>query len=57
MEEIRKEQTGKGEIKEYAIKDETTEEMVEVKRNHLSVPAMHYLQIIPSIERARKDIL
>ena len=46
-----------GKIKEYAIKDETTEETVEVKRNHLSMPAMHYLRIIPSIERARKDIL
>ena len=45
-----------GEIKEYAIKDETTE-TVEVKRNHLSVLAMHYLQITLLIERARKDIL
>ena len=31
------------EIKEYAIKDETTEETVEVKRNHLSVLAIYYL--------------
>jgi len=34
-----------------------TEEMVEVKRNHLSVPAMYYSQTTPLIERARKDIL
>ena len=46
-----------GEIKEYAIKDETTEETVEVKRNYLSVLVMHYLRIIPLIERAYKDIL
>ena len=46
-----------GEIKEYAIKDETIVETVEVKRNHLSVPATHYSRITPSIERARKDIL
>jgi len=32
-----------GEIKEYAIKDETTEETVEVKRNYLSILAIHYL--------------
>ena len=38
-------------------KDETTEETVKVKRNYLSVLAMHYLQIIPSTERAYKDIL
>jgi hypothetical protein len=30
IEETRKERTVEGEIKEYAIKDETTEEMVEV---------------------------
>ena len=46
-----------GEIKEYAIKDETTEETVEVKRNHLSVPAMHRSRTTPSTERARKDTL
>jgi len=46
-----------GEIKEYAIKDKTLEETVEVKRNHLSVPAIYYLRITPLIERARKDIL
>jgi len=57
MEEIRKEQMVEGEIKEYVIKDEITEETVEVKRNYLSVPVMHYLQTIPSIERACKDIL
>jgi len=57
MEEIRKEQTVEGEIKEYTTKDETTEETVEVKRNYLSVLAMHYLRTIPSTERARKDIL
>jgi len=33
----------KGEIKEYATKDEITEETVEVKRNHLSILVMHYL--------------
>jgi len=32
-----------GEIKEYAIKDETIEEIVEVKRNYLSILATHYL--------------
>jgi len=57
MEEIRKEWTVEGEIKEYAIKDETTEETVEVQRNHLSVLAMHYLQTILLTERACKDIL
>ena len=46
-----------GEIKEYAIKDETTEETVEVKRNYLSMLAIYYLQIIPLIERAYKNIL
>ena len=46
-----------GEIKEYATKDEITEETVEVQRNYLSVPAMHYLRTTPLIERARKDIL
>ena len=47
----------KGEIKEYAIKDETIEETVEVKRNHLSILAMYYSRTIPLIERARKNIL
>jgi len=56
IEEIRKEQTVEGEIKEYATKDETTE-TVEVKRNHLSISATHYLRITPLTERARKDIL
>jgi hypothetical protein len=32
-------------------------ETVEVKRNHLSMPATHYSQITPLIERAYKDIL
>ena len=41
-----------GEIKEYAIKDETTEETVEVKRNYLSMLVMYR-----SRKRARKDIL
>ena len=45
-----------GEIKEYAIKDETIE-TVEVKRNHLSMPATHYSRTTPLIERACKDIL
>ena len=45
-----------GEIKEYVIKVETME-MVEVKRNYLSVLAMYYLRTTPSTERARKDIL
>jgi len=57
IEEIRKERTVEGEIKEYATKDETIEETVEVKRNYLSVPAMHYSRTTPSIERACKDIL
>ena len=46
-----------GETKEYTTKDETTEEMVEVKRNHLSMPAMHHSRTTSSTERARKDIL
>ena len=46
-----------GEIKEYAIKDEIIVEMVEVKRNYLSVLVTYYLQITPLIERAYKDIL
>jgi len=46
-----------GEIKEYAIKDKIIEETVEVKRNYLSIPVIHYLQIILLIERAYKDIL
>jgi len=45
-----------GKIKEYATKDETTE-TVEVKRNHLSVPAMYYLRITLLIEKAYKNIL
>ena len=49
MEEIRKERTVEGETKEYVTKDETTEETVEVKRNHLSVLAMYYSRTIPSI--------
>ncbi len=46
-----------GEIQEYAIKDKTTEETVEVKRKYLSILVTHYLQITPLIERAYKDIL
>jgi len=57
IEEIRKERTVEGEIKEYATKDETTEETVEVKRNYLSVLATHYSRTTPSIERACKDTL
>jgi len=57
IEEIRKEQTVEGEIKEYATKDKTMEETVEVKRNHLSILAMHYSRTTPLTERARKDIL
>jgi len=57
MEEIRKEQIVEGEIKEYVIKDKIIEETVEVKRNYLSVLAIHYLQTIPLTERACKDIL
>jgi hypothetical protein len=33
----------KGETKEYATKNKITEKIIEVKRNHLSIPAMHYL--------------
>ena len=33
------------------------EETVEVKHNHLSVPAIHYLQTILLIEKACKDTL
>ena len=57
MEEIRKERTVEGEIKEYATKDETMEETVEVKRNYLSMLATYYLRITLLIERAYKDIL
>ena len=32
-----------GEIKEYAIKDKIIEEIVEVKRNYLSILATYYL--------------
>ena len=46
-----------GEIKEYAIKDKTTVETVEVKRNHLSMLATYYLRITLLIKRAYKDIL
>jgi len=46
-----------GEIKEYATKDETMEETVEVKRNYLSMPAMHHSQTTPLTERAHKDTL
>jgi len=46
----------KGEIKEYATKDEIIE-TVEVKRNYLSMPATHYLRTTPLIERAYKNIL
>ena len=46
-----------GEIKKYVIKDEIMEEMVEVKRNYLSVLVIYYLQITLLIERAYKDIL
>ena len=46
-----------GEIKKHAIKDKTTEETVEVKRNYLSMPAIYYSRTIPLIERACKDIL
>jgi hypothetical protein len=33
------------------------EEMVKIKRNHLSILVMHYLQTILLTERAYKDIL
>jgi len=46
-----------GKTKKYATKDKTMEETVEVKRNYLSIPAMHYSRTTPSIERACKDIL
>ena len=46
-----------GEIREYAIKDETIEETVEIKRNHLSILAMYYLRTTPLTEKACKDIL
>jgi hypothetical protein len=38
-------------------KDKTTEEIVEVKHNHLFILAMHYLQTTLLTERACKDIL
>jgi hypothetical protein len=47
----------KGEIKEYTTKDKTMEKTVEVKRNHLFILAMYYLQTTLSTERAYKDIL
>ena len=42
---------------EETIKDKTTEEIIKIKHNYLSMPAMHYLQTTPLIEGARKDIL
>jgi hypothetical protein len=47
----------KREIKEYTTKDKTMEKTVEVKHNHLSILAMHHLQITLLTERAHKDIL
>jgi hypothetical protein len=38
------------------IKDETTE-TVEVKRNHLSMPATHYSRTTPSIESSQGYIM
>ena len=38
-------------------KDKTIEETVKVKYNYLSILAIYYLQTIPLIERAYKDIL
>ena len=46
-----------GEIKEYTTKDKITEEIVEVKRNYLSMLVMHYSRTILLTERAYKDIL
>jgi len=57
IEETRKERTVEGETKEYTTKDKTTEETVEVKRNHLSMPAMHHSRTTPLTERACKDTL
>jgi hypothetical protein len=57
IEEIRKEQTVKKEIKEYAIKDKTIEKIVEVKHNHLSILIMHHLQTTLLTERAYKNTL
>ena len=57
MEEIRKERTVEGEIKEYATKDKIIEETVDVKRNYLSMLAIYYLRTTLLIERAYKDIL
>jgi hypothetical protein len=42
---------------EGEIKDKITVETVEVKRNHLSILATHYLRTTLLIERAYKDIL
>ena len=38
-------------------KNKTMEKIVEVKYNHLSVPAMYYLQTTPSTEKTHKDTL
>jgi len=46
-----------GKTKEYAIKDKTIEETVEVKRNYLSMLVMYYSRTTLLIEKARKDIL
>jgi hypothetical protein len=46
-----------GETKEYATKDKTIKETVEVKRNHLSILVMHYLQTTLLIKGAHKDTL
>jgi hypothetical protein len=47
----------KRETKEYATKDKTIKEIVEVKCNHLSILVMHYLQTTLLTERAYKDTL
>ena len=42
---------------ETTTKDKTIEETVEIKRNYLSIPVMHYLRTTPLTKRARKDTL
>jgi site-specific recombinase len=48
-------------VKQFTIEeiteDKTTEEIIEVKYNYLSILVMHYLQTTLSTERAYKDIL
>ena len=55
IKKIQKEWIAKRET--YTIKDKIIKEIIKIKHNHLSVPAMHYSQTILLTERADKDTL